>query len=253
MRVLSVLLSVVVAVGVVSGCSLINRLTGPDPREYFDDPRQVQVIEAAERFDVDRIRALAASGVDLNGVGNTHDPRRSRLPLLFFVVEYSGANAVTAMLRAGADPLRRDSGNYSPAGYAILRDKISSLRAILDYDAKLVESPDRLGGNILHTATLYSNRDAITLLLQRHVDLNTRESVSGETPLFVAATERQIDICMTLLKAGADASIRNRRGRTFSYPLYMANEKILSADFKRDRSRLEEELRRRGFPVETGR
>lgn len=234
----------------LSGCAIVDRLTGPDPADYYDQPGQVEMIKAAKHSDVEKIREIAASGVDINGVSNTHDRRRSKLPMLFFVVEFASPSAVTAMLRAGADPLAPSAGNYSAGGYAILRDKVDSLRAILDFDERLVESPDRLGGNILHTAVLYRNRPAIELLLARHVNLETRQTVSGETPLFGAATQRDIGVCLTLLKAGANGAARDNRGHTFSYPLYMANEKVLSGQFKRDRANLENELRRRGFPVE---
>ncbi|MDF0530620.1 ankyrin repeat domain-containing protein [Tsukamurella sp. 8F] len=226
---------------------------GSAPGRYYDDPRQVEVLTAAERGDLDGVRRLAAAGVDLGGVSNTHDSRRSELPLLLFAVEFTGPKAVTTMLRAGADPLQQSEGGYNAAAYAILREKPRSLRALLDFDPELVESPDRLGGNVLHTAVLHGNRQAIDLLLGRGVDVNTRATVSRETPLFGAATLRRIDICMTLLRAGADASLRDVHGGTFLHPLFVNDDGILTADFTRRRSRLVNELRRRGFPVETGR
>lgn len=71
--------------------------------EYFDDPRTVEILDAAERGDVDRISELEAAGADVDDPANDHDPRRANIPPLWFAIEFMTPGAVTALLDAGAD------------------------------------------------------------------------------------------------------------------------------------------------------
>lgn len=221
--------------------------------EYFDDPRIVEILDAAGRGDVDRISELEAAGADVDDPANDHDPRRANIPPLWFAIEFMTPGAVTALLDAGADPAERHLDEYNAIGYAILRDKPEAIEAMLDHDPALANAPDRLGANALYTAVHLENRGAAEMLLDAGADIDSRTTVQGLTPLFAASQTMQADTCLWLVRRGADAGIRDATGHTFLSPLFNAEDSTRTGSFLSDREELVGELRERGFPVETGR
>lgn len=190
--------------------------------------------------------------MDIEARGNSDDRRRSGLTPLLWATEFSTPRAVTTLLDAGADPLT-DSVKYNAVNYAVLRNKPDTLRALLDWDSDLAQSPDRLGSNALNTAMFTGDEEIVDILIGAGTDLNARETVAQSTPLFVASGTQKVDLCLRLVRAGADASIRDIHGKTFLPGLYSALDKSRTGEFLRKRDKLEKELRDRGFPVETGR
>ncbi len=234
----------------LTGCLPIQRA---DAAEYFDDPATVELLEAADRGDADRIAELRAEGADIEEPANDHDPRRANIPPLWYAAEFMGPEAVTALLDAGADPARRGNDGYNAVGYSILRDKPGSVQAILDWDPALADAPDRLGANALYTAAHLGRADSAELLLDAGADIDSRTTTGGHTPLFAASMTQNVDMCLWLVRNGADAGIRDATGHTFLSPLFDADDATRSRDFLAAREELVRELRERGFPVETGR
>lgn len=241
-----------------SGCSFspIDRIFGAfraDAEKYFDDARVVSLIETASKGDVEGVRTLVDDGVDIEARSNDHDSKRASITPLLWAVEFESARTVTTLLGGGADPLATTMGGYNAVNYAVLRDKILSMQAILDWDGSLVESPDRFGGNALHGIALHGREDMLDVVVEAGIALDTRQTVSGQTPLFSAAAVNNLDMCLKLLRAGADAGIRDGRGNTFLPSLFRTNDKIMTREFLSKREKVVDELRSRGYPVETGR
>ncbi|GAC70467.1 ankyrin repeat domain-containing protein [Gordonia soli] len=238
-----------VAVG-LAGCAPGSPLGGPDPADYFD-AGTVRVLQAARDGDVERIRQLIREGQDPNTPANDHDARRSGITPLQWAVEFGRPRTVETLLRGGADPLV-GSGGYNAASYALLRDKTDSLRALIDVDPSLADAPGRGGGVILHVAVLHYRADAVEMLIDADADLDA-EDPGGRTPIFTAASVQNVAACLVLIRAGADGGHRDHRGDTFLSSLYLAKDSVRTREFLGDRDDLEDELRSRGFPVETGR
>lgn len=237
----------------LTACSVLG-LGGPDVEDYFDDPKTVELISAAGDGDTDRVRALSEDGVDIDGTGNDSDPRRVGLTPLHWAVEFMNPRAVRTLLEAGADPLKTaGSGGSNVMNYAILRDRPRAVEELLSWDAALADSPDRVGANALNTAVLHRRDDTVDQLIDAGVDLDATATVSGGTALHTAARVGAVDLCLTLVRAGADAGIRGIHGNTFLPPLFRADDAIRTQEFLSQRAQLVDELEARGFPVETGR
>lgn len=71
----------------------------------------------------------------------------------------------------------------------------------------------------IHTAVLYGNLEAVKQHIAAGTDLNTKEPMSGSTPLISAITFDQLDIAKVLMDAGADLEVQSNDGST---PLHVA-------------------------------
>ena len=58
--------------------------------------------------------------------------------------------------------------------------------------------------------------DAISLLLQKDAEIN-HQNLIGETALFEAVVNGQVNVVQLLLKEGADTSIVNKKGVTVNH------------------------------------
>jgi hypothetical protein len=63
----------------------------------------------------------------------------------------------------------------------------------------------------LHTAAFYGNLEAVKLLLQRNANRNIQNKIEN-TPLHVAMKRRYLNIVYTLLKYGADSTLKDKQG-----------------------------------------
>jgi len=66
----------------------------------------------------------------------------------------------------------------------------------------------------IHTAVLYGNFDVVKQHIAAGTDLNSKEPMSGSTPLISAATFDKREIAKALIDAGADLAIKNKDGST---------------------------------------
>lgn len=69
-------------------------------------------------------------------------------------------------------------------------------------------------GMDLGTAVLYGNLEVVKQHIEAGTDLDTKDPMSGSTPLITAATFNQTPIALALIDAGADLSQKNNDGAT---------------------------------------
>jgi ankyrin repeat protein len=118
----------------------------------------------------------------------------------------------------------------APAVLALLRGRLDNLGSLIDAEPGLVnkhfpeldcgQTGGRLlllqGGTLLHVAAEYRNTAAVTLLLDRGVDVNARAAVNeagigGQTAIFHAVTQSDdggLPVTQLLLDRGADLTLR---------------------------------------------
>lgn len=258
-RLLAGLAAAPVLASVTSACGRRGQ-----PERFFEDEGVVELIAAAEKGDGARAAQLVADGVDPNALGNDEDPRRVALTPLHYSVEFSPLRAIGVLLDVGADPLRPHAPDGGPkAGenvphYAARRDLAEPLRELVSLRPSVVEAPARTGGNLLHSVAgsinLEDRSDADDSLLRQAIDagadLDSRQTVSGWTPLFSAAAVHNWRACLVLIRAGADAGLRDAQGNRWLGMIMKHDDSMLTAEFRDGRREVVRELEARGFPTE---
>lgn len=152
----------------------------------------------------ERLRGLGAPPWDLNASW-TEEPQELGETTLHYACEYGDPEVVTFLLARGAD----------------------------------VHATDRMGRTPLHALVSYRFRDECHmrpleelriagLLLDSGADVNAR-TTRGETPLFVAARE---DMACFLLERGADPTIRDVNGWTFSEYYDADQDKVVQGPWR---------------------
>ena len=159
------------------------------------------------------VKLLLAAAIDPN-LGN----KRGVTPLMAAAFNGNGPMAAT-LLKAGADPTLVDLTGKTAAFYAAARGFAKVLMLLLDAGA---DATQRAGNDLtaLMWAAGHSNDvpapDALAtlnLLLERGAVLDDADN-RGRTALMTAAAQGHAGIVTRLLAAGADATLRDRQGKT---------------------------------------
>lgn len=183
------------------------------------------------------LRALLMVGL-LVGLGGA---RAGSYEDWFTAIERDDAGTVESLLRRGFDPNTRDPqgqvGLYlalraesSKVADVLLREPttqadaanasqetplmMAALRGRLDWCKRLVArgaGTDRTGWTPLHYAATGPGADVVEWLLAQRARIDAR-SPNGTTPLMMAAGYGTESAADTLLKRGADATLRNDKG-----------------------------------------
>lgn len=112
-------------------------------------------------------------------------------------------------VRQNAETLRKASFHGNLKNVQELLDGLSVVGRLLIIDSL---DPDD-GFAALHLAVMQNHLRVAATLLRRRADVDVA-APSGDTPLMWAAHLGNLQACKELLRAGADASLRNGRGRT---------------------------------------
>ena len=166
-------------------------------------------IAAAYRGTADSLRALLDAGATLD------DPQGVRfhnLPLVFSSMTGDLEN-VKLLLQRGADPAAGSQGR-TPLAQAVTFGYPDIVQAVIGAGAS-ANMTESSGINLLHWAAIANRPEVIPALYMAGVPVNAQDEF-GFTPLMYAATIDfgDTELVKTLLRAGADPSIRNHDGRT---------------------------------------
>jgi len=169
----------------------------PPASEVFEDEGLRQAAAAAERGDVEAIRALGP--IDLNAVSS------SGANLLMFEIVAQNETAVRALLDAGADPnhVTKDEG-ASPMMAAAISNDPRWLNLLLDKGGNPnLRTGGKPGDPLLTLLVYYGRWENMLVLLDRGADIEAT-SPTGETAAFRLASLYQFDHVYELLERGAD-------------------------------------------------
>ena len=164
-------------------------------------PPAAPVAEAAMRGDGATVRALVASGADVNvaqGDGMT---------ALHWAANRGDSTMAVVLLRAKARlSATTRIGGYTPLHVASQSGAAGVVRALLaaKADARAVTTD---GATAMHLAAVAGVPGTITALVAAGGDVNATEPAWGQTPLMAAAARGRADAVRALLKAGADPSV----------------------------------------------
>lgn len=205
-----------------------------------------EMVTAAQRGDVARIKELLAAGGNANDV----DPETGRTALHFAArenradvvtllldskadvnaVDRTGKSALTLaaensavdttrlLIQRGADVNKRDQIGGTPLTWACGLGNAATVQLLIDNGADLAVV-DVNGLTPLIWAAGIGKPESVRILLARKPDLSVKDGVTGDTALMRAVRSGKTESVKLLIEAGADVGTPNRQGFT---PIQMA-------------------------------
>ncbi|MET0293135.1 MAG: ankyrin repeat domain-containing protein [Steroidobacteraceae bacterium] len=174
------------------------------------------VAEATARGDAQAVRALIERKADVNLASSDGTP-----PLTYAVWRQDAA-LVKALLEAGAKADEPSRLGMRPLHLAIANADIDSVRLLLAAGAD-ANSRDGTGDTSLMMAARIGRDDIVDALLERHAQVDLRDTGYGQTALMVASREGHANIAERLLARGAKPDAQSQPGKTPAFRLPASN------------------------------
>ncbi|WP_371185449.1 ankyrin repeat domain-containing protein [Thalassotalea maritima] len=185
-----------------------------DLETMFPDDSIRMLARAAGKGDINKVRTLVKSGVDVNGKGS-----RNATPLFWAMRNTKGFKT---LLELGANPNIIYGDGSTVFHWLTRRNDITKLKLALAYGsnpnikASLFSEPAffetvQVGKNKGASETFY-------FLISNGADIEATNE-NGQTLLLVAATLARYDYVIELLKLGANPYIKDEVGRGLKYHL----------------------------------
>ena len=156
------------------------------------------LLDAAQRDDIDAVKSLVASGVDVN------TKSEDGTTALTWAAMRSNAAMAERLLAAGANPNISNMYGVAPLQVAIENAAAEVVQILLLKGAN-PNAARESGETPLMTAARLGNGEIVKLLLSRHADPNAREKRFGQNSLMWAAGSPEI--IRMLIDAGADVQV----------------------------------------------
>jgi len=188
-----------------------------------DEDGRTPLLIACENGDIRAARNLLNNGADVNRAN-----KKGETPL-YVACERGHVDAVRLLLEKGADVERaKESGFPSPGATplyaASFNGQINAVRLLLDNGAE-VDRATKNGATPLWIACHLGHVDVARLLLEKGAAVD--RAYDGETPLYIACqnglAHGRIHVVLHLLNHGADVNRANRNGQT---PLWIATRNL---------------------------
>jgi uncharacterized protein len=114
---------------------------------------------------------------------------------------------VQELLRAGADPNRKDPLGYPPLQLAAARGQVQMVELLLAAGADPLLLDTRMGASSLHKAAIGGAVEVARVLLDHGAFVNQQAPLDGQTPLFDAVLYKHLPMVEFLLDRGADPEL----------------------------------------------
>lgn len=182
------------------------------PELVFNDPNVISLAQAVAAGNVDEVKRILASGVNVKTKGK----QGFTVTHYALLAKQNAPEVLKIILEAGADPISRledgDEGGNDVPYYAAARDNADPAVVAVLLDAGV--SPSQTVGierlSWLQAAISGRNMPVVRLLLQRGADVNYNHPFSG-TALHTAGVVPDYDIMVFLLDHGANPHLRDNQ------------------------------------------
>lgn len=193
------------------------------------------LIKAAQDGDLDKIRLLAAQGVDIN-----IKSRDQCTPLMIAALS-DDVEMIEILFGKGAALNAAGCEGWTALMIATIEGHAQIVRALIEHGAE-VDAENSSGWTAMRYAVSMDETEILRQLLEAKADVNIIDR-EGRTALMQAAGEDSVKSIKALLDAGADLHIKDKNGQT---ALMIARERGHSKSVKL----LKEAVARASTPVE---
>ena len=169
----------------------------------FGADRDLRLIDASKRDDVAAVKALSASGVNVN----VHAPDGSTA--LHWAAQNDDLALADVLIRKGAKVDAATDLGVTPLWVAASNSSAPMVARLLGAHANPNIAPPANGTPLMVAARL-GNAQAVKAMLDHGADPNAQESAHGQTALMWAAAEHHPDVVALLLAAHADVHARSK-------------------------------------------
>ena len=157
------------------------------------------VADAAMRGDVEAVRSLLRSGVDVN------EAQGDGMTALHWAARRGDADLAEILIYAGA---RLDAGtrlgSYTPLHVATREGKAEVVEVLLEAGADPQAVTTNSGATPLHLAARAGDAKIVSELIAHSANVDATETAWGQTPLTFAAAMNRVAVVEVLLEAGAN-------------------------------------------------
>lgn len=182
--------------------------SGLDPN-YRDNSGNSLLGMAAKSGNVDLMKALLATDkVELNSTDNV-----GRTPLMHAATS-KNAEAVRLLLDAGVDITTRDNLGNTALSWGAWLGNAQTVQELLDKGSDVEIVSTITGWTPLMLAAAFGEPGAVEALIKAHANLESADMLEGATPLIHAARTGQPESLRLLIKAGANLEMPDRNGLT---------------------------------------
>jgi ankyrin repeat protein len=203
---------------IIKRAVLLCMLAGQAAPVLADPVRDL--VLAAQLDSASSVRKLLASGLS----ANTIDPLSGE-PVVLVALREGADAAIDALVAASDfDPERTAPNGNTALMMAAFKHNKRAVLALLARGAAVT----RPGWTALHYAAASGDTEIAAILLERHAAIDA-ESPSKLTPLMMAAREGHDQMVELLLRAGADARLRNNENLTASQIALRAEKPAIAA------------------------
>ncbi len=190
-------------------CTDTNGANRMKIKEFYTDPQVLELIEAAEKNDLGRLKQLVQEGADPNTFG-----KDGMTPLLW-VLGHQNKKAMKALLSVGANPNLKEEGKESPISLAAGAEDTEYLKILLDNGGN-PDAKNRMERPLLFVALYQRRLENIKVLLDHGANINAADN-SGTTVVIDAAGLNQYETVYYLLQKGADHTLVNKGNASLAW------------------------------------
>jgi ankyrin repeat protein len=159
------------------------------------DAQGVTPLHICARFTPAATASLIAHHAPINA-----PDQRGQIPLMW-AASNGHAEAMAALLRAGADPARRDQSGFSALAFAVKSGRVEAVRLLLSPTAAAWRGPENT--SLAQLAAYQSAWDVLGLLVARGLADTAALDREGQALLHRAASAGRTDLIAAILAKGA--------------------------------------------------
>ncbi len=162
-------------------------------------PPEAPIADAAQRGDVEAVRALVRGGADVNAA------QGDGMTALHWAADRGDAELASVLVYAGANPEAGTRiGRYTPLHIAARQARRGVVEVLLGAGANPVARTTNGGVTPFHLAAASGDPEIVSAMLAQGADPDLTEGAWGQTPLIFAASSNRTEVIRVLLAAGAD-------------------------------------------------